>query len=72
MKRPLRPTKQPEPLTLVSSSWRGFWLFRAEPLSRRVTRTELGTERVADSSPEWCGNALRFATSGEAEAKPKT
>ena len=27
MRRRLRPIKQPKPLTLVSSSWRGFWLF---------------------------------------------
>jgi hypothetical protein len=44
MKRRLQPTKQPKPLTLVSSSWRGFWLFRAKPLREGNSATGWQTD----------------------------
>jgi hypothetical protein len=35
------------------------------------TSEPFSVEVIADSSEEWCGNSLRFATQGEAETYAK-
>src|ERR1700737_731206 len=62
------PTKQqPRPLPLPISRWVGPRR-RSNPLREGVHPMSFKPEVIADTSGKWCGNALCFATSEEAEA----